>query len=167
MPGEVVADSMSAWSRLADAVLARGFEDGAEQQVKDGGGRWRRVGRFDWGEPGGSGGGDGAEDDRRAAWCRACTAVQGCGRSAVTVVVGASSGIMQNGIGGEDVLKPGVFGRCLVAIGGGDVAGIGVMAAEQDAICVGDLRIGGVGVDPEDGVVIVLVGAGHRRRSGL
>src|SRR5205823_4171014 len=88
MLGEVGTDSMP-WvvPRLASAVLAPWVEDGA-QQVKHGDGRWRPVGRFDSGEPGGSGGGYGAEDDRRAAWCRACTAVLWCGRSAVTVVVG-------------------------------------------------------------------------------
>ena len=163
MLGEVGADSMPRVVAPGLWRVSTGVEDGV-QQVKDGGGGWRRVGRFDWGERGGSGGGDGAEDDRRAAWCRACAAVVWCGRSAETVVVGALSGVVQNGVGGEDVLEPGVFGRGVVAIGGD--AGIGVVAAKQGAVCVGDLRVGGVGVDPEDGVVVVVVGAGHRRRSG-
>lgn len=85
------------------------------------------------------------------------------------VVGGPACGVAEHGVCGKDVLQDSVGGGGLR--GGREVAGVGVMLAQQVAVGVGDLVLGGLRRESQDRVEVgedccVMRPAGRVRRTG-
>jgi hypothetical protein len=81
-----------------------------------------------------------------------------CGWADLSVVVGSPGGVVEHGVGGEDLLqcRVGHDFLCFVVLG----AGVGMVAVEQGVVGVGDLGWGGAGRNSQGGVVVGPVGHG-------